>query len=243
MLERLLPQVRHQTIVLSSEGLSNHFYDFSETALHAFREQTAGFQVDLILVERESNAWLKSYHKQCVINPNNGASELWATPLTCLELAEHPRVRQLMDIPRLADDLLKGFGAQRLYLMKFEEDWFHATLDILSLCEGISSPPRRINESIPEWAVEVLRRLNVSGVPEGRRLYWKHGLADFLQSAHMELTSRSPPGFVDIDALEEDLLVLQETLEDREGLDKGLVADFSCYLRARARPESASVPD
>ncbi|MDN5936209.1 MAG: hypothetical protein L0H75_08540, partial [Nitrosospira sp.] len=55
-LERLLSSTTHDTVLLSSEGLSNHFHDFSEQGLQRFRHLTANFRVEIVLVTREKTA-------------------------------------------------------------------------------------------------------------------------------------------------------------------------------------------
>ncbi|WP_242110300.1 hypothetical protein [Luteimonas aquatica] len=188
-LARLLPRLRHTTAIFSAEGLSNHFYDFDPAALRRFRQDTAGIDIEILMVTREREAWLRSYHKQCVVNPGNGASDLWGTALTAAQIADHPRIRRLTDARQLGEDLLRGFGARRLHRLRFEEDWFAATLALLGLDAATAPPLPRANDSLPDWAVEVLRRLNGIAAPERHKDYWKSALAAFLGSNHLELNA------------------------------------------------------
>jgi hypothetical protein len=188
-LEGLLAERRQETVLLSSEGLSNHFYDFREEALERFREDTSAHRVEVVMLVRQPERWLHSYHKQCVINPVNGASELWGTSMTERELADHPRIRKLMDIRQLSSDIARGFGARQMHILNFEEDWFSDFLGLLSLDPGKCPPLPRVNESPPGWAVEILRCLNGLGLPKQRADYWRSLLGSATRSTHLELTS------------------------------------------------------
>ena len=80
--------------------------------------------------------------------------------MTREELAEHPRVRQLMNASRLSADLLDGFGARCVHQLRFEQDWFGAMLQLLSL-DGREVPPLpRVHESVSDAVVEEQRLRN-----------------------------------------------------------------------------------
>lgn len=184
MLTEVLTNETCQTMLLSNEGLSNHFYDFTGEALSKFRKLTDGIEKEIILVTRERDAWLRSYHKQCVLNPNNGASDLWATGLRLEDLYTHPRIKDLTDYERLKKNMASGYGADRILHLSYEEDWFGSLLSYLGLSSLQSHRLERINESPPDWAVEILRQINLCALPESERRAWQTALQKYLRSNH-----------------------------------------------------------
>jgi len=176
------------TILLSDEGLSNHFHDFSRATLAEFREKTSRIEKEIILVTREPAAWLRSYHKQCVINPDNGASDLWGTSLRQEDIRNHPRIRRLTDHDRLLSDMVLGFGAGSARRLSFENDWFGSLINILGLSSLPLARPEKINESIPDWAIELMRQINLRNLPGDQRRPWKAVLQKYTGSSHSILT-------------------------------------------------------
>jgi hypothetical protein len=186
-LRKLLLQNDSPVIFLSNEGLSNHFYDFDSEALASFREMTAGFKKKVILVTRQAGPWLKSYHKQCVINPDNGASELWGTSLLREELVAHPRIRNLMDHARLTHDMMAGYAAERVIHLEYEDDWFASILEHLGISSRAFGPLPRVNDSMPDWAIEVMRCLNKQKLKAEDNTAWKSALQHHLASSNTKM--------------------------------------------------------
>lgn len=233
-LEGLLADGIQETVILSSEGLSNHFYDFRKDALERFREDTSADRVEVVMLVREPGRWLHSYHKQCVINPDNGASELWGTSMTEEELAGHPRILKLMDTPQLAGDIARGFGAREVHVLNFEEDWFNGFLGLIPLDPDECPPLPRVNESAPGWAVEILRCLNGLGLPKQRADYWRGLLGSAAGSTHLELASAAcaVPGSVTDKAVRDDIERLEPLLSRQAGVrDHRLGLEFLASLR------------
>lgn len=188
----LLEAAKVDSILLSDEGLTNHLDDFHEDALAAFRALTQDWDVHVILVTRDANAWLRSYHKQCVLNPNNGASPLWGTSLAASEAADHPRIRRLLAIDELVDDLAAAFGAKEMHRFDFDsEDWFAACLQMISVDSEGSVELPRTNQSLPDWAIEVLRLVNAATASQKIRNAWKLALQNHLKTDHTILTNLS----------------------------------------------------
>ncbi len=189
-LRRLLEQTSASTLLLSDEGLTNHLEDFDDLALAQFRALTPTWEVGIILVTRESSSWVHSYHKQCVLNPKNGASPLWGTSMTSSETATHPRVSRLLNTPQLILDLQSSFGASDIRTFQFEvPGWFDSFLGVLG-AEGLvpaKLPPT--NRSLPDWAVEVLRRVNDLTPEPYVRNGWREAVQSHLRTDHTVLAN------------------------------------------------------
>lgn len=187
-------------ILFSTEGLTNHFYDFSESSLALFRSIVAGHSVRLFIVLREASSWTRSYYKQAVINPPLMEYD-YATPLDLESFASLPRTKRLTETTQLIDDLLKNFGSDDIILGHYETNWPSSFADFLGLPESSVSQvlKRRENSSCSNDVVEIVRQINAMALAPA---YRSHCLAliaettnedhDILRSYH--LLSGQDPG-------------------------------------------------
>jgi len=189
-LEALLSETHAPSILLSDEGLSNHLDDFDAEALARFQNLTRDIEVKIILVTREAESWIRSYHKQCVLNPNNGASPLWGTGLSVSEISSHPRIERLLDTKKLAQDLATAFGAADVHKFEYEnENWFQTSLKTMGVTMSDAAFLPQTNQSLPDWAIEILRRVNLLTEDRSDRTAWKRALQAYLQTNHTILTN------------------------------------------------------
>lgn len=175
-------------LLLSNEGLSNHFHDFPAKALAAFRTLTADLAVIVIGFHRDPDRWLRSYHRQAVLNPRNNASELWGTSQNLAQIRSHYRIQRLLDHDRLARDMADGFGADAVHMLNFDEaDAFAQMLDLMDVASLSDIPLPRINETLPDWAITMMQRINAQEPDNPARQAWKGVLYHYLQSNHTVL--------------------------------------------------------
>ena len=173
LLGRYIAKTATPALLLSSEGLSNHFHDFPPSALERFRDLTAELEVVVILVTRAPEGWLRSYYKQCVVNPNNGASDLWGTAQPLEAVRGHVRIRRLMDQAALAESLRQGYGTARLLTPRYgDRGWFETLLAEIGLGALADRPLPRMNRSLPDWAVETVRQINALTADTVTRQAW-----------------------------------------------------------------------
>lgn len=178
----------HRDVLLSNEGMSNHFHDFPAAHLAQLRALTTAYDVTVFLFRRDPERWLHSYHRQAVLNPRNTASELWGTSGTRADIRDHYRITRLLDHAGLAQDMRTGFGARACRVLDFDNpDAFTLMLEEMGLAALAHLPLPRINESIPDWAVEMMRRINGKTGLDRVRKAWKATLYHFLQSNHTVL--------------------------------------------------------
>ncbi len=148
-------------VFMSHEGLTNHLYDFPEPARAGFRNLTSAFDTTVVLITREKDSWLRSYYRQCVLNPANGASDLWATSRTLREIRDHPRIAALLNHCQLERDLKHGLGGKNVLRFSYEDpDWFPNLLNYIGAGVLAHHPLAWENDGLPEWVVEMLRQIN-----------------------------------------------------------------------------------
>ncbi|WP_299693847.1 hypothetical protein [uncultured Tateyamaria sp.] len=184
----LLADSSADTVMLSTEGLTNHFYDFDPAALARFREMVAHWDVTLFMILRDPDAWTRSYYAQAVINPAIRAVSFYATPTTLEAFARLERVRQLCDHDRLAQDLHAGFGAAQVVTARLEDNWQAALAQCLGLPWLAHCPDQSQNITPAPWVIALMRQVNAFRLPEPRRLAWKAALQQVSGSGHTLLS-------------------------------------------------------
>ncbi|WP_292532026.1 hypothetical protein [Methylocystis sp.] len=175
-----------ESTVLTTEGLTNHLYDFRPIGLEKIRGLFEAFHLTVFLVHRKPEDWLRSYHKQCAINPRN-AEFYYGTGLDLQAFRELPRVRKLMNVPNLAQDCAAAFGAKEVVTMEYDSDWL---VRFLGLCGY--TPTEKVelevtNESVPDWLFEGVLRINRQPFSDNARIAWLGTLQRFANSRHAGL--------------------------------------------------------
>ena len=168
-------------LLLSTEGLTNHLYDFPEASLSRFRELVAAWNVRILVVVRDEESWTKSYHKQLVLNPPHKDFG-YATALPLSEFSWLPRVRRLLDHASLTRDLRTRFGARSVTVRRFEDDWFDGFRSWVGLDPGRPGPaPGHEHASCSDDVVEIVRLINRMQLPADERAHCLHALATALE--------------------------------------------------------------
>ena len=183
-------------LLLSTEGLTNHLYDFPDESLARFRAILDGWQVMAFMVVRDAEPWLKSYYKQLVLNPPR-PEFAYATELSLEEFGRLPRIQRLLDHASLARDVKEKLGTNSVTVQRIEEDWFGgfrkwAGLDHI---EGQCDPPGREHASCADEVTELVRVINGMMLPPHARSHCLSTLATVLESsAHARKTNLSHIG-------------------------------------------------
>ena len=216
------------TLLVSHEGLANHFDDFPADALARFRALTANRDVTVVAFTRAAETWLASYYRQCVLNPANNASDLWGTDKPLSELRHHRRIRRLMDHDRLLANLQEGFGAVQLVRFAHEDQTaFPRLLAHLGLGPLADRPLPVTNQSIPDWAVELMRQINGMVPDNTARNAWKALIARFTKTTHFDLMALA--GRTEIRPEDADLALLDRLITDPATLPPERVEELSGF--------------
>ncbi|SMH47458.1 hypothetical protein [Mesorhizobium australicum] len=179
-----LQSTTERTVILTTEGLTNHLYDFSDGALEEFRAALRGFGVQIFLVVRDKEFFLKSYYKQAVINPPILRFN-YATSLSLDEFSALERTRRLADYDRLASDLSVKYGAANVVVSKYEGDW----LSDLTKVAGITTSPtfaslQKVHVSVSDDVVEIVRQVNGKSLTEQQRSQFLAVIQNVLHTEH-----------------------------------------------------------
>jgi len=175
-----------ESTILTSEGLTNHLYDFRPASLESIRGILDAFHVSVFLVHRQPDAWVKSYHMQCEINPRN-IEYHYGTGLDLTDFQRLSRVHRLLDIRSLTGDCAAAFGAKEVVAESYESDWLNSFFALCGYAPGEQIDLPRTNESVPDWVFAAVLRINRQSLSDNARVAWLATLQRFTNSRHAGL--------------------------------------------------------
>jgi hypothetical protein len=183
--QRALSEGGPHRIVLTSEGLTNHLYDFRPAALARFRQILSGHSVTVFMVVRNKDEWVRSYHKQCAINPEI-AQYNYATADSLEEFSQLARVRRLLHHENLAQDCGAAFGADRVVVAKYEDNWKDAFLQTIGFSGAPGGFPD-VNTSVPDWILKFVVIVNGLRLGSDVRTAYLGAVHKYAETGHIGL--------------------------------------------------------
>lgn len=142
-------------LLLSSEGLSNHFHTFAPEHLAALRSIFAPSRVTLFMVVRERESWLRSLWKESILS-NAQTDEPFET------YASRPGVQRLADWEGLRDRLISSYGAEEACVANVEDDWRRALHQHIGVpqSDDFVAPKSSYNVSVSDEILGFIRHFN-----------------------------------------------------------------------------------
>jgi len=170
-LRRTLAAAPHNcdAALLSDESLYVDLPGFSPAGRQALTNAVTGWNVELVLFQRDMREWRRSFYIQSIKNRRGGAPserpsarDLWQTKLTGSQFFDLPFVRRLLDFDTMAADLSMMLAARETHILQYVKG--HDTIDTLCAAIGLdrapSSEARRYNLSLSDTDAEILRQAN-----------------------------------------------------------------------------------
>ena len=195
---------RASRILLSNEALSNDFYlhGLERNRQLAERLREHG-DLEVCMVLRQQQEWLKSYYKQAVINQAVNGKPHYQSRLTIDAFRELEPVKLLLDYGTLIQDVSAAFQAP-VRLIRYEEA---QVADVVEYCIAGSTKmfsfQRRHNESLSDAAVEVMRQLNMKIENAAEKCAWSYALVSACAASHDVLNTLAGRATVeDVNALD-----------------------------------------
>lgn len=176
---RICPEDCH-TLLLSDESLFVELPGLSDDARAALSDALAGRDVEIVLVEREKIAWMRSFYLQSVQNRRPGpptktpsARNLWQTTRNYGSFFKLPYCEALLDFPAMRARLGEVFRARKVTVLDFESG-----KDIVPVfCQAMGwpyfgdGPALARNPSLSDEGAEILRQAN--GLKDGQARFIK----------------------------------------------------------------------
>jgi len=175
-------------VVMTSEGLTNHLYDFRPAALAQFREILRDHAVTVFIVVRDRERWARSYYKQCALNPEVPPYD-YASSKSLAEFSSTHRVQRLLNHENLAEDSRAAFGADDVVVANYEDDWKDEFLHRIGYVGGANVAFPDVNTSPPDWLVDVVVKLNGLQLGANARAAYLGAIHRYFDSGHVGLAN------------------------------------------------------
>jgi hypothetical protein len=170
MLDRAISEARSDThtILLSSEGLSHRWWDFSPAGLDMLGSLATRFEMELWVFFREPVAFFRSLYVQTLKNPRLSGT-CYGTDLSVDGMLCEPWFRKQLDYAGYIRDVERHLGPGSIRPFRYDGDTISAALAALKVTD-LDCEPLRENRTMGEVGVDLLRRINRHGLDgEARR--------------------------------------------------------------------------
>ncbi len=148
------------TILLSSEGIYNHWWDFPEASKALLLELSSLFDVEIWAWFREPVAFAESFYKQCMRNPQVDHIVCYGRDLSFTEVLEDPWFSQHLDYIGFVNECDELFGKESVTVFDCQNDTVKTVINRLGLATPHDNPTPRKNNCMNSVTSELYRVIN-----------------------------------------------------------------------------------
>ncbi len=160
--KNIIAQVKEDThtIILSSEGIYNHWWDFPDESKGILSELSKLFDIEVWVWFREPLGFIESYYKQCIRNPQIENNPCYGKDLSFAEMLNIEWFSQHLNYQGFVSECQTLFGKNSIFVFKYEGDVVQAVMKRLGLATPHDNPTPRENSSLNSASIELLRSIN-----------------------------------------------------------------------------------
>ncbi len=160
--KNIIAQVTQDTdiIILSSEGIYNYWWDFPEESKELLKELSKLFDTELWVWFREPLAFIESYYKQCIRNPQIENNPCYGKDLTFAEMLDIKWFSQHLNYQDFVSQCQSVFGKDKVSVFEYQGDVVQEVIQKLGLATPHDNPTPRQNNSLNTASVALLKSLN-----------------------------------------------------------------------------------
>ena len=160
--KNILSQVTSDThtIILSSEGIYNYWWDFPDASKDILSELSKLFDIQLWVWFRDPLTFIESYYKQCIRNPQVDGNPCYGKDLSFADMLKVDWFSKHLDYQGFVDECQKLFGENKVSVFSYEGDVVQEVIKKLGLATAHDNPTPRQNKSLNSASVELLRTIN-----------------------------------------------------------------------------------
>lgn len=148
------------TVILSSEGIYNHWWDFSDESKYLLSELRKLFDVEIWVWFREPLGFIESYYKQCIRNPQIEHNPCYGKDLSFAQMLEIPWFARHLDYQGFVTDCCDVFGEDKVVVFEYGADVVQEVIGKLGLATPHDNATPRKNSSLNSASAELLRVIN-----------------------------------------------------------------------------------
>tara|TARA_R110002012_G_scaffold155654_2_gene316526 strand:+ start:6272 stop:7237 length:966 start_codon:yes stop_codon:yes gene_type:complete len=148
------------TIILSSEGIYNYWWDFPDASKALLLELATLFDIHVWVWFREPVAFIESYYKQCIRNPQVASNPCYGQNLSLADMLEVKWFSQHLDYQGFVNDCKAIFGQKSVSAFEYNGDVVQQVSQLLGLATAHDNPTPRQNNSLNNASISLLRVIN-----------------------------------------------------------------------------------
>ena len=175
--KNILSQVKKDThtIILSSEGIYNYWWDFPDESKDLLKELSKLFDVEIWVWFREPLVFIESYYKQCIRNPQVESNPCYGKDLSFAEMSDIEWFSRHLDYQGFVAECQTVFGVNSVSAFKYEGDVVQEVIQKLGLATPHDNPTPRQNQSLNSASIALLRTINSYDIkPKDKELLIPH---------------------------------------------------------------------
>lgn len=170
VLSEMADYLNVHTVLLSTEGIYNHWWDYSDAAKMLLKELQRDFEVSVWTVFRNPLSFARSYYGQVVKNPKFSYCPCYGTsePLeVVIDDLSFSRTLRYADFIKSIETL---FEKPVVIAGKYEDgDTIHQAVRLLKIDAERIQPVARTNQSLGATGIALVRRLNRMDIDREKR--------------------------------------------------------------------------
>jgi hypothetical protein len=148
------------TILLSSEGIYNHWWDFPQESKALLYELNTLFDVEIWAWFRDPLVFAESFYKQCLRNPQVDHISCYGKDLSFAEMLDDPWFSQHLDYIGFVNECDELFGKNSVSVFDCQTDTVKTLIDRLGLTTPHDNPTPRKNNCMNTVTAELYRVIN-----------------------------------------------------------------------------------
>jgi len=160
--KQVLAEVDENThsILLSSEGIYNHWWDFPDESKELLSEISKLFEINIWAWFRDPVDFAESFYKQCLRNPVVKNIPCYGKDLSFAQILEDPWFAKHLDYMSFVNDCDALFGKASLTIFEYQQDTVKTVIQLLGLATPHDNPTPRRNQSMNAISAELYRVIN-----------------------------------------------------------------------------------
>ena len=160
--KNIISQVNKDThsIILSSEGIYNYWWDFPKESKDILCELSKLFDIEIWVWFREPLEFIESYYKQCIRNPQIENNPCYGKDLSFAEMLGIEWFSQHLNYQGFVTECQTLFGKNNVSVFKYEGDVVQEVIQKLGLKTPHDNPTPRQNKSLNSASIALLRTIN-----------------------------------------------------------------------------------
>lgn len=148
------------TIILSSEGIYNYWWDFPDKSKLILSELSGLFEVEVWVWFREPLQFIESYYKQCIRNPQVDSNPCYGKDFSFAQMLEIDWFSRQLNYQGFVDECKALFGKTSVTSSEYKGDVVQEVMQKLGMATPHDNPTPRQNNSLHSASIDLLRVIN-----------------------------------------------------------------------------------